>query len=422
MTLITPYDAVVRICSSIVERYEAYLRKGHTSSACFNLLYRGDAETGVKAIPGYSPNDVVNCRAYARALSDLESEGLLRVRWRKAAACDVVKDVHVDLGRIALAYEHAGAVFLSKRAAALAATVDANLESASVPWIRSWAVGFQRSAESDPMSVCSRWDGREDSLRDLVSMMLEYDALGTGAFVSQRKFSVVCFGDSKKLERSVGKNFIQAAASCGVSVPEGSITSQLESFGLYRYPPFLSVGGPCSVELKGNRIDCLIGREQGSCIPAALFAENTVDDVSVLIPKTSRVVVVENKATYYEFLAKHWQETVVIFGHGQPTFYLLSFLRLLSLSLSKRIEVWSDVDLGGFLIAERIMRKVPGSVPYRMDVKTLESVPCTALLAHNSEYIDKIKRYAENPDATFKKEAEWIVAHGATLEQEALPV
>jgi len=83
--------------------------------------------------------------------------------------------------------------------------------------------------------------------------------------------------------------------------------------------------------------------------------------------------------------------------------------------------VWSDVDLGGFDIAESLMSMSDRMRPVMMGKEELRAVDASRLLRRSEAYWMDVRRFiARHPDSCFRDVAQACLELRGTLEQEAL--
>ncbi|HBQ64037.1 MAG TPA: hypothetical protein DD727_03765 [Clostridiales bacterium] len=249
----------------------------------------------------------------------------------------------------------------------------------------------------------------------------------------ERVFSNRWYGDSKYFEKNVRARLVRILKDYATAEGSEMAESDLLSLaGLY--------SSPATVEFKGAFQGLLAGKPVDfSLFPhGVLLNAPTVRDLQITsLGPVKKVLFIENKANYTDWIIKNTDETLLTLFHGG--FYSplkgMFFQKIHDAAAGRcdcgrrisgqepHIEFlhWGDIDLGGFLMFQRLKAQIAGCLkPFRMDVETYRP------LQHSGSMFDA--RYARKLDlllqdsayAEFHDLIRLMLASGIRLEQEAL--
>ena len=141
----------------------------------------------------------------------------------------------------------------------------------------------------------------------------------------------------------------------------------------------------------------------------------------VKIKNASKVIFIENKANYVDYIQnkKKNDEFVVYHGGMYSPIKGIFFKKIYEVAKEKEFYHWSDIDIGGFRIFLRLQKMIPNLKPYKMDK---ESFYCKQEYwkKMSQEYrskLVKMRQLAEYED--FYEVMEEMLKNNAKLEQEA---
>lgn len=245
----------------------------------------------------------------------------------------------------------------------------------------------------------------------------------------ERVFSTRIFGDSKLFERNLRTTVVgilrkiqeQNNGSDEDSVGDPlSDDDLLALHGLYRWPEIFEFTGPLIIHLyNGTIIDT------SSQIYGAYINSDTVRHISHIDGHSiNKVVFIENKANYTDYISKHRQDTELVVYHGG--FYSPVKSNLLSKICGGCLQAsfyhWSDIDLGGFRIFHRLKKNIqPTVMPLFMDIPTLQNHLDQCLPIKKENYIKQLSSLLTNPEYdVFHEVIAYMIESKVRLEQENL--
>ena len=233
---------------------------------------------------------------------------------------------------------------------------------------------------------------------------------GTVNAVSERVFSEICFGDSKRFENRLRQVLLAVMRKYFSS--EMTDAELLRSIGISRYPEPLELRG--NIIVNSNR---MITLKCGFCVYS-----NEIEDIQLSPgPDVTRIITIENRANYFAYRQSDNELVVYHGGHFSPAKKML-FLKLAAAMPEKCIWYhWGDIDFGGFSMLMRLRSEILASIrPYRMNREELVSYS-DYTRPFQQEYAQKLRALAEHPLLSDCKEClEYMIKNSVKLEQEAM--
>lgn len=237
-----------------------------------------------------------------------------------------------------------------------------------------------------------------------------------------RKMSNALFQNSKYFETQLKSSFLsvvrkyepicQRAKEDEYDMRESEI---FRSLGFQLYPEEFAWKGRVRFTLNNGTVN-----DTSSIVHGYMINGDTIQDIKCMdLSLISRIVLIENKANYYHYLKHAKDDELVVFaaGHFSPVRKQLYQL----LAETEEIYLWSDIDLGGFLMYARLKKEVfPQLKPMHMNKTIFETYQAYAKSV-SEEYLAKIKKARQREDLSiFYEVMDHILACGKTLEQEAM--
>lgn len=257
----------------------------------------------------------------------------------------------------------------------------------------------------------------EDWNRDLLTALINLPDEEAREEIPYRVFSVRVFNDSKRFDAL--KETIARLARRHRPAWRGLSTQEtLRELGLVANPGHLYLYGPWQLVDDHGQVISLTGFYPSVGIPAALAGH--VQRVSV---DASRIVCVENLASFYELIRHEGQGMAALCLWGNPSPAARHLLRCLAQDLPPHIPLllWADIDYGGLSILAQLRRQVSiGFAPYRMDQATLEAHARWAhpLSTRDERNLSRLRRHPALTDMA--PLIDHMLLQGLKLEQEAV--
>ena len=209
----------------------------------------------------------------------------------------------------------------------------------------------------------------DDWNRDLLQALIALPGEDVKDEIPYRVFSVRVFNDSKRFEALKGA-IARLARRHQLEWRALSAQETLRELGLVANPGHLYFYGPWQLVDTDGQAMSLSEFYPSVGIPTALAAR--VRQVRV---DASRVVCVENLASFYELVRHEGRDLAALCLLGNPSPAARHLLRCLAQDLpaGAPLLLWADVDYGGLNILAQLREKVsPRFAPYRMDADTLD--------------------------------------------------
>lgn len=141
----------------------------------------------------------------------------------------------------------------------------------------------------------------------------------------------------------------------------------------------------------------------------------------VKIKNTNKIIFIENKANYIDYIYNKKAEDEFVIYHGgmySPTKGEF-FKKIYEVSDNAEFYHWSDIDIGGFKIFARLRKIIPELRPYKMDIQAFNSKQAY-WKEMKKEYIEKLSKLRDDSEfEIFKGLIDEMLKNGTKLEQEA---
>lgn len=375
---------------------------------------------GKKDIPSYNYENAEIRDAYNHAALTLEADGLITIEWIKGRP--VIAAVYLNLAKVEDAYKTINRMHPRDLAEFVCQLVDSEIGNVSVPWILDWKEEITRRARVT-YRIPDYCRNDSERLKGLLTVLAAYDALD-GKTVTMRAFSIQCFHDSKRFEQDYRELFLRIARKyapifqdvCEDEKENLSSRDQLALLGIYTRPELYELSGACSLVTDNGVVDVGAAGSFGLAIPCT-----SVDEIQCIdLRDIQRVVFIENKTNYDEYLMGRKPDELVIYHGGFLSPQKTKLFRILSNSLTREIKAffWADIDLGGFEMFYHLKELIPTLEPMRMSAADIEQYKDTGL-PRNDAYLSRLRDcLASNRYPLFDSEIRKILAYGLTIEQE----
>jgi hypothetical protein len=427
-------DLALRVLSTLLDKYErsqAFLRNEAQQR-------RIQVRLTDAVVPGYVSGwfDPDARHALHAGLQRFAEEGLIELQWVKFEHGNILDKVYLVWDGIDKAYARLGRTPRREELAALADQLRLWLQAQALlpgwEWIRDWVRDVLEAVEQRGRASVNLLP-QDPALRELLLRALSGLIDKGDAVLPMRLFSKRYLGDSKAFERQVQGRLLgmvrKYALPCwGELDPEvlADDADLLRELGIEVTHDDVAFCGPVRFRFAGHSA-VVDGRAfpHGLAIDAADAGAIEVVDLPI-----SRILTIENKANYREYVRRERQseELVVYLGGfaspGQRRFLrrLRAFVETHGLPLP-RFHHWGDLDYGGILILQHLRDTCwPEAEPWRMEPEMLDTY-ASLLEPLDDAYREKLRRLLENDKYRWAWPlVERLLEAGGTLEQEALLV
>lgn len=203
------------------------------------------------------------------------------------------------------------------------------------------------SAISQKRSIGNILPAEENERADLIRA-IAFIEQNKDAEMLERVFSLRCFGDSKRFEKAIRARLVRILKRYIDFDDKYTEEDLLRQTGITRYPEHFEFYGPVTISFQNGSVDFTPMRFGGTV--------NT-DDIRRgqlhIAPHISRVLSIENRANYIEYIYKHKNTAeLVLFHGGQFSPAKRIFLKAVADAIPDNCEFchWGDIDYGGFSI------------------------------------------------------------------------
>jgi hypothetical protein len=371
-----------------------------------------------KEYPEYDIEDVENKRLIHFVLKVLEDKELIDLEWYPLEIGNIIKRISLNLERIEDAYleiDRKSKKDLIKNTLIKLTNANANVNS-------DWIKRFFEDSISEILSKkkLNRYIPKDDDTLNMIIYVLQGIDTKDDDEMLERVFSKRYLGDSKIFERKVKARTVSIIDEYFLNNSGLDEEHTLQKVGIVKSSEELLFYGPLVVDLFGRKIDfthfCF-----GSSMNTNMIKSVRIADINV-----EKVITIENKANYLEYIKKKPMDNLVIYlgGYYSPIKQLLlekvySYIK----SHKDKTEFyhWGDIDYGGFSIYVQIKNNIiPVLKPLYMDVNTFKKY---FKYTNNLEGQDlkNLQRVLNNPDYyVFSDLIKLMLEQDRKLEQEAL--
>ncbi len=372
----------------------------------------------VKDVSSYY-SDYKEKEAFISFIKELKDEGIVDFSWSKSEKGNLIKEVWLasyDEETISKAYSKAKLRRLDEFLKTLEENMDVAINSTSDEKISSFLLALKNKTEQNK-KVPRRYFSAEDNdfNKTLLSVVLEI--VKDKKEETPRLFSTRVLKDSKEFEKTYKASAIKLIKSA-YGFQEESDDDILASFNIVKYPEIIEFKGKFKITFNDSSFVDYTPLKYGAYINS-----QSVGNIRCIELKAERIMLIENKANYYEYIKSSSDKEAVIFHGGFHSPCKRKFLSLIEDTLSENVSVfhWGDIDLGGFQIFMTVKEVFPSLIPYKMDKKTILSNFDKVQKIEDIFYLDKIKNLIEDDRyIEFKDVLEFLYEARVRLEQESL--
>ena len=372
-----------------------------------------------KDLPEYDYENAETRDAYNKAGKECEQQGLISITWLPGRP--VFSELILNLDHVYAAYSTIGKLHPKDAALSAAAEIEQSLCGVSTPWILSWQTETVQKIRST-YRIPSFFSDRAGNLGAFLTVLLQYDAL-RGAASTMRAFSIRCFQNSKRFEHDFRDEFLRIAQQHDLELKElcqhqeMGWRDKLAYLGIYARPESYEMSGMFSIFTSTGVVDC------SALFPCGLaILSSSVDDIQRFdLSNIQKVVFIENKTNYDEYLNSEIQGSELVIYHGgflSPQKRKL--IQIIRDSLPPAIPVffWADIDLGGFQMFSHLQQIIPELLPMRMSAEDVRKYSGFGLV-RTAKYLRNLEEMLQNGEhRLFHKAIREILNCGKTIEQE----
>lgn len=367
----------------------------------------------------YHGREIDYRKAFHLAAENLQQQGLIQVEWLAGEQGNLIKSLHLNLERLDAAYQAVGRSPQSELLQQLTRQLMA------IKPQREWMQSFLQDCLDEiarrrfPVQLPREAQKRDWLLASLQGIVAN-DAGGDAAEMLERIFSKHYLGHSKLFEQQVRARLVGILRRYAPLPELDEDDLLLLEAGLVRASGEVLLRGPLQIRVKEKLADIM-----PFAYGVALGAE-TLSELEIESCAASRLLSVENKATFRELVRAGLGESVLLICIGG---FAGSAKRRLLQKLADHLGQnfaylhWGDLDYGGLQIFQHLRQTcLPQLRPALMDADTYREFVSSGEPFDDS-YRRKLERLREQDGfGEFHDLLDAMLLQGKTLEQEAVPV
>ena len=372
-----------------------------------------------KELPEYSYEDAEVRDAYNQAARECAQQGLISITWLSGRP--VFSELILNLDRVYEAYDTIGKTHPKDTALSVAKEIEQALSAASTYWILNWQTETVEKIKNT-YRIPSFFSDKPGNLRGFLTVLLQYDVL-RGSTSTMRAFSIRCFQNSKCFERDFRDEFLRVAQQYDFELKElcqhqeMGWRDKLAYLGIYARPESYEISGRFSILTETGVVDCSALFPYGFAI-----LSSSVDDIQKFnFSRVKKVLFIENKTNYDEYLNSEIEENELVIYHGgflSPQKRKLIQKVSNSLTCKTPVYFWADIDLGGFQMFSHLQQIIPQLQPMRMSAEDVRRYADFGLV-RTSKYLRSLEEMLQSGEHRLFHEAiREILCCSKTIEQE----
>lgn len=287
-------------------------------------------------------------------------------------------------------------------------------------WLKNWQT-FHLNHLEKTWKLPSFLKKGEDYATGLFSLLHHYDEFPeTG--MTLRSFSVEVFQNSKTLERVYLDDFLKICREFHPELGEIQKTEalsqkeQLLFLGITPRGELFQLSGKIHIVTETGILDVGAMGQWGVALSG--FSCDSIQTMD--LSQIKQVFFIENKTNYEQMIQSQGENALFLYHGGFFSPAKGRFFQKISQHLPPEAEVYfgGDLDLGGFMMFQRLKKAIPRLRPYQMGVEELEKYQEFGLKREET-YLKKVKLALDTEQfPLFQPVLEKILEYKVTLEQE----
>ncbi len=353
------------------------------------------------------------------AAARLEKLGLISIEWVKGI--NRIDKLILNLESTENAYIFVERTHPFKEVENYCKIIECSLRNIKTEWMVKW-----RNSVCDNMRKTLKIDNDckkgKDFIMKLVKAFSVYDLLNDD--ISMRAFSSKCYGDTKIFEKEIKDVFLKIACKYDTAFQnicaedDLSVKDKLAYFGIYARPEIYEFSGNISLITENGKLDFFALKDSGAAIRSTTISLIKSIDLSNI----SKVIFIENKTNYDEFISSQSNDSTLVIYHGgfmspQKRRFILEVFE----SAKAKVELlfWADIDLGGFEMFYKLKEIIPLLKPLNMSAEDVCKYHMYGL-ERNEKYLQKLQEAkTNNKYPLFNDTIDMILKYRVTIEQES---
>lgn len=351
-----------QILSNLINWYEnspSYYRSQVPSRRRIMRLY----DNGETDFPAYDIENHIVREDINQAVLNMAKNGFIEYNWMIGQQNHILSKLWLKFSALSQVYKYLRRQPKNEAVDSILSQLKELRDKTNEDWALRWL--DDRIAEiSRKRSIGKDLPSDKDDINDLLKS-IEFLCIREEIETLERVYSIRCFGDSKRFERSVKKRLARILKIYHIK-DDCTDEEALRSVGLVRYPELFEFAGALSITFPTGKLDF-------SCLASG--GTLNIDDINQGVISIDeciqRVLSIENRANYIEYVRKcRGKNELVLFHGGQFSPAKRVFLDRIVSSMPSECDFyhWGDIDYGGFIMLARLRREIfPGIKQWRMD-------------------------------------------------------
>ncbi len=406
------------VLTSLLDKYERsrFFQEGTTPTRRIMLkLYDG----GQCDFPQYDIEDSDKRITINRAIFALAERRLVDFQWMKGEENHILAKVWLQYENLSTAYATVGRKPKSSMIDAVCLEILELLKEIHTEWAKAYLQSLYETI-SYKRHIGNRLPETVAERVDLFRAIQYIDSMHDEEML-ERLFSLQCYGDTKKFERTVKSRLLRILRTY-LDVDEDVKDQELlRQVGIVKYPEQFEFCGSIQLLFESASIDFSCLQAGGSvCLPDLLRA-------TLLIPSdVERILSIENRANYIDYIrTKKNKNEIVLYHGGQYSPSKKKFFQAIAHVMPEDCtwSHWGDIDYGGFSMLARLRREInPNIRVYCMDERELQQ-HCRFAVAITPSYVERLRCLLQMPELLDCQTCIlYMMEHQQKLEQEAMLV
>lgn len=369
-----------------------------------------------KDFPQYAFEDTVVRDAYNEAAKALAARQLLSIEWLDRLPR--MQKLILNLDNVAEAYAFLGRRHPRAKAEHFCEQVETALAGVELSWIKGWQRDVMEKAAAKYI-LPDKW---EEYGEPLLHVLQEYAQLRTD--ITMRAFSIKCLHDSKRFEREFKDRFLKIAAHYDEKMhiwlqedkEKPSWRVQLAYLGIHARPELYELSGRVTFSFGSEQLNLAAVYPQGLALPDSAANSFTAVDLSGI----ERIIFIENKTNYDEFLQEEIRPAdLVVYHGGMLSAGKKRFFARIAAAAHCEVLHWGDIDLGGMEMFTQLREVILQLKPWRMDAAAVERYRAKGLKRAADYWLKMEAALAAHKYPEFEDVLRLLLDYRVTIEQES---
>lgn len=401
------------ILNGLLDKYEK--SKSYNENTNRRILIK------FKDIKEYDIENYENKILWHEIVKDLKSKALVDFSWEKFNENNILNEIWLNKENVSKAYKEINRNNPKENYIEISKYLEKI--KFNEPWLQEFSKDILNNMETKEKESAFL---PFDKYKDILKALKEIDNRQKNVQVEEilkRTFSIKCYNDSKYFERNIEKNIVKILKKYYLkeeiisSEEEISDDKVLAEVGIIKYPEVIEFCGNMECQIE-NKIICFSDTTKGSYINSYAIPE--IKNIKLI--NTSKVIFIENKTNYIDYISKKQKDELVIYHGGFYSKIKGEFFKKV-FENNKNIKYyhWSDIDIGGIMIFTRLKENIiPSLKQFKMDKETLieNKLKCSNF---DDKYKNKLIELRKNEKyKEFYDLMDFMIENNVRLEQEAL--